>query len=107
MIPLGEIIGKLRYERNLSQAQLAKKVGLKSSSTVAAYELGTRFPSLNTLIELSRVFGVTTDYLLGLSEEKETLLDVSGLTPRQIESLDLIIENYRACNTAACADSEA
>ena len=107
MIPLGEIIGKLRYGRNLSQAQLAKKIGLKSSSTVAAYELGTRSPSLNTLIELSRVFGVTTDYLLGLSEEREALLDVSGLTPRQIESLDLIIENYRACNTAACGDSEA
>lgn len=97
-IPFGEIIGKLRYERKLSQAQLAKKVGLKSSSTIAAYEQGSRFPSLSTLIQLSRVFGVTTDYLLGVSDEKAELLDVSGLTPRQIDSLDLIIENYRECN---------
>ena len=98
MIPFGEIVGKLRYERKLSQAQLAKRVGLKSSSTIAAYEQGSRFPSLPTLIEFSRVFGVTTDYLLGVSDEKSALLDVSGLTPRQIESLELIIENYREGN---------
>ena len=41
---------------------------------------------------------MTTDYLLGVSGEKAELLDVSGLTPRQIDSLDLIIENYRECN---------
>lgn len=98
MIPLGEIVGKLRYEHKLSQAQLAKKIGLKSSSTIAGYEQGTRLPSLDKLIELSRALGVTTDYLLGISREKDAFLDVSGLTPKQIESLDAIIENYRECN---------
>ena len=98
MIPLGEILGKLRSERNFSQAQLAKKIGLKSSSTIAAYEQGTRSPSLSSLIALSRVFGVTTDYLLGITKEKTAFLDVSGLTPQQIQSLDLIIENYRKNN---------
>lgn len=104
MIPVGEIVGKLRYEHKLSQAQLAKRVGLKSSSTIAGYEQGIRLPSLHVLIELSRVFGVTTDYLLGLcteKPEKEPLLNVSGLTPKQIESLELIIENYREANTKA------
>ncbi|MDE6933647.1 MAG: helix-turn-helix domain-containing protein [Oscillospiraceae bacterium] len=95
MIPLGEIIGKLRYERKLSQAQLAKKIGLKGSSTIAAYEQGSRFPSLDRLIRLSRVFGVTTDYLLGITKEETVVLDVSGLTPRQIEILDALIENFR------------
>jgi len=98
MIPLGDIIGRLRYERNLSQAQLARKVGLKSSSTIAAYEAGSRFPSLPTLIELSRALGVTTDYLLGVSKEKGVSLDVAGLTPWQIESLEFVIRNYRRCN---------
>ncbi len=94
MIPLGEIIGKLRYERKLSQAQLAKKIGLKGSSTIAAYEQGSRFPSLDRLIRLSRVFGVTTDYLLGITKEEAVVLDVSGLTPKQIEILDALIENF-------------
>lgn len=101
MIPIGEIIGKLRYERQFSQAQLAKKVGLKSSSTIAAYESGARQPSLSSLIELSRVFGVTTDYLLGISDKKSDYLDVSGLTPEQINSLNMIIENYREGNRAS------
>ena len=65
---------------------------------IALYESGERLPSLSALIKLSRVLGVTTDYLLGVSSDKASFLDVSGLTPKQIESLDLIIENYRECN---------
>ena len=106
MIPFGEIIGILRTERKISQAQLAEKVGLKSSSTVASYEAGMRFPSLPTLIKIARYFGVTTDYLLGVSKTKEVFLDTSGLTPQQIESLNLIIENYRECNAASSMEAK-
>lgn len=95
MIPLGRILRELRDEKALSQKQLAQRVGV-TSSIIALYELGERFPSLPTLIKLSRVLGVTTDYLLGLTVQKEFFLDVSELTPKQIESLNLIIENYRA-----------
>ena len=104
MIPVGEIIGKLRYERRLSQAELAKRVGLKSSSTIAAYEAGSRQPSLSILIELSRVFGVTTDYLLGVTRERTDYLDISGLTPDQLNSIKMIVENYRECNAANAKD---
>ena len=84
----------LRNERNLSQAQLAKRIGV-TSSTVALYETGDRLPSLPRLIALSRSLGVTTDYLLGVSKQKDCFLDVTGLTQKQIESLEAIIENYR------------
>lgn len=100
MLPVGDIIRTLRNERNLSQARLAKKAGVKRA-TIAAYESGIRLPSLDSLVELSRAFGVTTDYLLGLCAEKSPLLDVSGLTPKQIESLELVIENYREANAKA------
>lgn len=63
-------------------------------------------PSLDTLIALSRVFGVTTDYLLGISNDRTYFLDVSGLTPKQIASLDLIVENYRECNGAGSEENE-
>ncbi len=95
MIPLGRILRELRDEKAISQKQLAQRVGV-TSSIIALYELGERSPSLPTLIKLSRVLGVTTDYLLGLAVQKEFFLDVSELTPKQIESLNLIIENYRA-----------
>ena len=94
MIPLGDKLRDLRNERNLSQAQLAKRIGV-NSSTVALYETGDRLPSLPRLIALSRSLGVTTDYLLGVSREKDCYLDVTGLTQRQIESLEAVIENYR------------
>lgn len=97
MLPIGDTVRALRNRRNLSQERLAKKMG-GSRSMIALYESDTRLPSIPALIELSRALGVTTDYLLGISSEKDAFLDVSGLTPKQIESLDAIIENYRECN---------
>ena len=97
MIPLGEIVRDLRNKRKLSQAQLAKKIGV-NSSTIALYETGERFPSLSALIALSRALGVSTDYLLGVSKDEAVFLDFSGLTINQIASLNAIIENYRECN---------
>ncbi len=94
MTQMGNKLRNLRNERNLSQAQLAKRIGV-TSSTVALYETGDRLPSLPRLIALSRSLGVTTDYLLGVSKQKDCFLDVTGLTQKQIESLEAIIENYR------------
>lgn len=105
MLPVGDIVRTLRNERNLSQEQLGKKIGV-DRSTIAAYELENRLPSLQSLIALSRALGVTTDYLLGISDEKADFLDVSGLTPQQINSLDLIVENYRECNGTAGEESK-
>lgn len=95
MIPIGDMIGNLRYNRNLSQDQLAREIGV-NKSTIAHYESGTRQPSLSKLIALSRTLGVSTDYLLGINKGGNAYLDVTGLTPKQIQSLNLIIENYRA-----------
>ena len=62
---LGNTLRDLRNEKNLSQKQLAKRVGV-NASTIALYETGDRLPSLQRLIDLSRALGVTTDFLLGL-----------------------------------------
>lgn len=86
---------ELRNQKGFSQSQLAKQVGV-TASTIALYETGDRLPSLQRLIDLSRTLGVTTDFLLGLSRQKDYFLDVSGLSPSQVASLEQIIENYRA-----------
>ena len=72
MTQMGNKLRNLRNERNLSQAQLAKRIGV-TSSTVALYETGDRLPSLPRLIALSRSLGVTTDYLLGVRDRKSTV----------------------------------
>lgn len=94
MLPFGDILKNLRAEKGLSQAQLAKRLGL-SASIVAHYELGSRFPSLETLTDISRVMGVTTDFLLGLDDKRECWLDVSGLLPNEIKILEDLVESYR------------
>lgn len=60
---LAQRIAKLRFERGLTQSQLAKRLHI-SSSTIGMYEQGRRTPSIDMLVELSRAFGVSLDYLI-------------------------------------------
>ena len=49
---------------NLPQEQLARLLGV-DRSTISSYESSMRQPSLGTLSRIADVFGVSTDYLLG------------------------------------------
>ena len=60
---LGTRIAALRKQTGMSQAELAKRLRI-SASAVGMYEQGRREPSADTLVALSEIFGVTTDYLL-------------------------------------------
>lgn len=62
-----ERLKELRLSKNLSQMQLAKKLNI-SQSAIAKWELGKTEPSASALILLSKFFGETTDYLLGLQD---------------------------------------
>ena len=73
---LGTHIASLRQYCGLSQAELAQKLHI-STSTVGMYEQGRREPSVDTLISLSRIFGVSLDYLL--SGRPDTIRDVAAL----------------------------
>ena len=82
-------IKKLRQEKHMTQAELAKRVGV-SKAMISAYETEIRYPSYDVLIKLSSVFGVTTDYLLGL--EKKRVVDITGLDDAEIEIILNMIE---------------
>ena len=60
---IGARIAALRREAGMSQAQLAKVLQV-SPSAVGMYEQGRREPSADTLVELSRIFSVSVDYIL-------------------------------------------
>lgn len=57
----------LRAKMGLTQADLAKKLSLTRAS-VNAWEMGLSAPSTPFIVELSRLFNVSTDYLLGLDD---------------------------------------
>lgn len=59
----------LRKERGLTQEDMAKIIQ-KKRSTVSGYETEGKEPDLETVCTLARYFGVSTDYLLGYSDER-------------------------------------
>ena len=69
MKDIGNKIKKERIEAGLTQQKLANKLNL-SKSSIASYENGSRRPSNKVLINISKLFNVSTDYLLGISENK-------------------------------------
>ena len=63
----GDILKKLRKDKNLTQDELAQKIN-NSRSNIANYENGKNMPSVEVLQKLSELFNVSTDYLLGKSD---------------------------------------
>ena len=57
------VLKKLRSEKNLTQGQLAKEVGV-SPGNVGDWETGKSKPGYNALASLARIFEVSADYLL-------------------------------------------
>ena len=62
-------IRELREERGMNQDALAGLVGV-SQQKISKVERNTESLGIDLLIEISDYFGVTTDYLLCLSDEK-------------------------------------
>lgn len=67
MIVLATRIQQLREEQHMTQVRLSIELGV-SQETVSAYEKGKHYPSVSTLIQLSQLFHVSCDYILGLSD---------------------------------------
>ena len=68
-------IKEIRLRRNLMQSDVANALGV-SSVVYSRYETGARQPSIDILIQLADIFGVTVDYLLGRQDiEDSTLSD--------------------------------
>lgn len=60
---------ELRKEIGKSQYQVSVETGL-SQNAISYWETGERDPSSKVIIEFSRYYGVTSDYLLGLSDKR-------------------------------------
>jgi len=90
---IGQRIELLRTELSWSQVQLAKKLNI-AKQTVSNWENDNIQPSIEMLVRLAKLFGVTTDFLLGLDSIPR--LSVEGLPPNVVAHLALLIEDYRS-----------
>ena len=66
---MAEILRDLRASKKLTQGDLAKMLGL-STNAYQSYERGVSEPNCKALSMLADFYGVTTDYLLGRTNEK-------------------------------------
>ena len=85
-------IQALRKQRSWTQADLAKKLGL-SRASVNAWEMGISIPSTRYIVELARLFHVSTDFLLGIDINRT--IDASDLTDNDIRLLTEIAQHLR------------
>lgn len=63
-------IKELREEEGLKQTELANMLNIKQN-TYSQYETGAREISIDVLMKLSKIYGVSTDYILGLTDIQE------------------------------------
>lgn len=102
----GKRIAGLRKEYSLSQPQLADKMSV-SQSTVAMWESGKRNVSNEDLLKMASFFNVSTDYLLGNTNNKRPMsplenddiltmykIDTRGLTEDEIDDMREELEEY-------------
>lgn len=95
LVNFGNRLKTLRIKKKLTQQQLADLLGL-TKSVISAYENGLRYPAYDVLIKISRIFKVSTDFLLGVEIKRE--IDTSGLTDEQVEALIVLIDTIRNSN---------
>lgn len=81
---IGDRIRSLRSEKNMTQMELATALHI-SNTTLSQYEGGQRIPSDEVKILMAAYFGVTVDYLLGISSERNK--KNAPLTERQGEQI--------------------
>ena len=94
-------IKELREDIGLTIKALAEELGL-NVATLSTYERGTREPSINTIIQLAKYFNVTSDYLLGISDNKTQENAVIG---KELGLSDMSIAKLTEINSSEELDS--
>lgn len=104
MVDFGTKLKKLRQNAGLTQKQLADRLWL-SKATISYYEQSLRYPSPEVLVKIAEVFHVTTDYILGIEEKKQTI-DVTDLSDEDIEFLENAVKLLRKKNSTRSQSCE-
>lgn len=88
----GERVRALRLEKKYTHQELADKLGMNIRQ-IARYEAGETDSTGDALVRLAQVFSVSTDYLLGLTDDPTPRYGISDLTPTEQAVLDALRRN--------------
>jgi len=106
----GDRLKQLREEKNVTQKELGNYLNI-SSRVIGYYESNDRFPKDEIILnKIADYFDVSLDYLLGRSllrkpgsdiiypENKDTTLDLSGLSETDVSYVNSFIDGIKAKN---------
>lgn len=89
----GKRLKLLRTEKKMTQKELGMALGIRNS-VISFYEVGERIPSPEVLIKVAKYFRVSTDYLLGLDEDRGGI-DTNELDEGAIAALGTLADMLR------------
>jgi len=90
---IGQRIAECRRQLGLSQESLGEKMGV-SRQAISKWEADAALPEIDKLIGLSKLFGVTVGWLLGVEELPHPEQD--SLTEEQLGAMEQLIKLYAA-----------
>ena len=90
---LADKIKSMREQLGITQAELARKLGLTRSS-INGWEMGLSVPSTQYIVELAKLFHISTDYLLGM--EQGAVLNIDNLTEKEVSVLIDLVACFNA-----------
>lgn len=94
-VTVADRIRYLRDKAGMTQTDLANKLGI-SRSAVNAWEMYLSSPSINNIVELAKIFHVSTDYILSSSDK--LTVDISDLTNEQKEIVIRLVDCLKTSN---------
>ena len=89
---IGDKIRELRERAGYSQSELARRLSVTRSS-VNAWESGLSAPTAVYIVELAKLFRVTSDYLLEL--DTSSMLNLSGLAEDELRLVYSLLDYFR------------
>ena len=88
---------ELRREYGYKMREVAEILGV-SVPTVSAYELGSRAPLLPGLVKIAQLYHCSTDYLLGLEDDKPEVSDVGikiNVLKERLKELENLVQKTK------------
>lgn len=107
MLVLYKRIKQRREELNISQDELAKKVGYKSRSSINKIEKGLTDIPQSKIIDFARALDTTPEYLMGWESKNNTDDNLPELTAKDEREIESDLEDMmHSVASAACEGDE-
>lgn len=90
---VAEKIRFLREKSRITQTELSKKLNV-TRSAVNAWEMGISVPSTALIVDIAKLFHVSTDYLLGIKET--ATLDISALNDEETMIVYELVQYFKS-----------